>query len=211
MTMQKVKSYVFVAARAVSAASCGSVVRDGRSPVYMVIEQLTGSRGASTPGPYSGTLLSDVITNVTTGGSCSTTNPCPTIFNDFGRVSLRMQPKDIGTGTTPAPSPNNEITVSRYRVTYRRSDGRNTPGVDVPYAFDGAATGTIPSGGTLILDFELVRHIAKEEPPLAPLVSNPTIIATIAEISFFGRDQVGNEVTVTGQMLIQFGNFGDPS
>ena len=41
--------------------------------------------------------------------------------------------------------------------------------------------------------------------------SNPTIISTIAEISFFGRDQVGNEVTVTGQMLIQFGNFGDPS
>ena len=80
-----------------------------------------------------------------------------------------MQPKDIGTGTTPAPSPNNEITVTRYRVTYRRSDGRNTPGVDVPYAFDGAATGTIPSGGTLTLDFELVRHIAKEEPPLAPL------------------------------------------
>ena len=66
MTMQKVKSYVFVAAMAVSAASCGSVVRDGRSPVYMVIEQLSGSRGASTPGPYGGTLLSDVVTNVTT-------------------------------------------------------------------------------------------------------------------------------------------------
>jgi hypothetical protein len=63
----------------------------------------------------------------------------------------------------------------------------------------------------LTLDFELVRHIAKEEPPLAPLAHSPTIIATIAEISFFGRDQVGNEVTVTGQMLIQFGNFGDPS
>lgn len=211
MTMQKVKSYVFVAAMAVSAASCGSVVRDGRSPVYMVIEQLTGSRGATTPGAYGGTLLSDVVTNVTSGGSCSTTNPCPTIFNDLGRVVLRMQPKDIGVVTTPAPSPNNEITVTRYRVTYRRSDGRNTPGVDVPYAFDGAATGTIPSGGSLTLDFELVRHIAKEEPPLRQLASNPTIIATIAEISFFGRDQVGNEVTVTGQMLIQFGNFGDPS
>ena len=120
MTMQKVKSYVFVAAMAASAASCGSVVRDGRSPVYMVIEQLSGSRGASTPGPYGGTLLSDVVTNVTTGGACSTTNPCPTIFNDLGRVTLRMQPKDIGAVTTPAPSPNNEITVTRYRVTYRR-------------------------------------------------------------------------------------------
>jgi hypothetical protein len=214
MTMQKVKSFVLVAAVAASAASCGSVVRDGRSPVFMVIEQLMGSRGAQTPGAYGGTLLSDVVTNVTTGGSCSTTNPCPTIFNDLGRVVLRMAPKDIGpqtTGIVPAPSPNNEITVTRYRVTYRRADGRNTPGVDVPWAFDGAATGTIPSGGTLTLDFELVRHIAKEESPLAQLASNPTIIATIADIQFFGRDQVGNEVTVTGQMLIQFGNFGDPS
>ena len=30
-------------------------------------------------------------------------------------------------------------------------------GVDVPFGFDGAATGTVPSGGTLTLTFELVR------------------------------------------------------
>jgi hypothetical protein len=214
MTMQRVKSYLLLAAVAASAASCGDVVRDGRSPVYLVIDQLTASRGAPTPGPYTGTLLSDVVTNVTTGGGCSTSSPCPTIFNDFGRVALRMSPKDIGpqaTAIVPSPSPNNEVTINRYRVTYRRADGRNTPGVDVPWAFDGAATGTIPSGGTLALDFELVRHIAKEEAPLVLLASNPTIIGTITEITFYGRDQVGNEVTVTGTILIQFGNFGDPS
>ncbi len=76
-----------------------------------------------------------------------------------------MSPKDIGppTGTAPSPSPNNEVTINRYRVVFRRSDGRNTPGVDVPYGFDGAATGTIPSGGTLTLGFEIVRHVAKLE------------------------------------------------
>jgi hypothetical protein len=212
--MERVKSYLFLAALAAATTSCGSVVRDGRSPVYMVIESLTASRGAPTPGAYSGTLLSDVITMVTTGGSCSTTNPCPTIFNDNGRVTLRMSPKDIGpltTGVVPAPSPNNEVTVSRYRVTFRRADGRNTPGVDVPYAFDGAATGTIPSGGTLTLDFEIVRHIAKVEAPLVFLAENLNVLSTIAEVTFYGRDQVGNEVNVTGQILISFANHGDPS
>ena len=213
MTMQRVKSYVLLAAVAASAASCGDVVRDGRSPVYLVIDQLTASRGAPTPGAYTGTLLSDVVTNVTTGGGCSTSSPCPTIYNDFGRVSLRMSPKDIGpqTGTVPSPSPNNEVTINRYRVTFQRSDGRNTPGVDVPYGFDGAATGTIPSGGTLTLDFELVRHVAKLEAPLVYLATNLNVISTIAEVTFYGRDQVGNEVNVTGHILINFANHGDPS
>jgi hypothetical protein len=213
MTMQRVKSYVLLAAVAASAASCGDVVRDGRSPVYLVIDQLTASRGAPTPGAYTGTLLSDVVTNVTTGGGCSTSSPCPTIYNDFGRVSLRMSPKDIGpqTGTVPSPSPNNEVTINRYRVAFQRSDGRNTPGVDVPYGFDGAATGTIPSGGTLTLDFEIVRHVAKLEAPLVYLATNLNVISTIAEVTFYGRDQVGNEVNVTGHILINFANHGDPS
>ena len=214
MKMRRAKSYAFLAAIAASAVGCGDVIRDGRSPVYMVIDSLLASRGAPTPGAYSGTLLSDVVTLVTTGGSCSTTSPCPTIFNDMARVTLRMSPKDIGpqaTAVVPSPSPNNEITVSRYRVVFRRSDGRNAPGVDVPYGFDGAATGTIPSGGTLTLDFELVRHIAKLESPLVYLAENLNVISTIAEITFYGRDQVGNEVNVTGQMLINFANHGDPS
>src|SRR5436190_14716978 len=108
MKMQRVKHYVLMAAVAASTVSCGDVVRDGRAPVYLVIDQLLASRGAPTPGAYSGTLLSDVVTNVTTGGGCSTSNPCPTIFNDLGRVTLRMSPKDIGATTVPAPSPNNE-------------------------------------------------------------------------------------------------------
>lgn len=210
--MPKVKRVVVIAALAAVSASCGSVVRDGRSPVYLVIDQLLASRGAPTPGQYSGTLLSDVVTNVTTGGGCTTSNPCPTIFNDLGRVTIRMSPKDIGPGATAAaPSLNNEVTITRYRVVFRRSDGRNTPGVDVPYGFDGAATGTVPVGGALILDFELVRHIAKAEAPLVYLTSNLNVISTIADVSFYGRDQVGNEVSVTGQILINFANHGDPS
>jgi len=94
-------------------------------------------------------------------------------------------------------------------VEYIRADGRNTPGVDVPYAFDSALTGTIPAGGTVTLGFELVRSAAKLESPLVQLKTSPNIINVIARVTFYGADRVGNNVTVMGQIGIEFGNFGD--
>jgi len=79
----------------------------------------------------------------------------------------------------------------------------------VPYSFDGAATGTIPAGGSLTLGFDLVRNVAKQESPLAQLRTSPNIITSIALVTFYGRDRVGNNVSVTGQIQIDFGNFGD--
>jgi hypothetical protein len=35
------------------------------------------------------------------------------------------------------------------------------------------------------------------------------IITTIAEVTFWGRDQNGNEVTVSGNITVNFGDFGD--
>ena len=37
------------------------------------------------------------------------------------------------------------------------------------------------------------------------------MISTIAEVTFYGRDQAGNEISVTGLLSINFGDFGDPS
>jgi hypothetical protein len=207
--MRTLKGLAGVAAIAAS-VSCGDVVRQGRSPVYLVINTLTASSGGATAGTQGGTLHSDVLTNVTTPAPCTVANPCPTIFSDSGAVVLRISLRDIGTTVTPTvPSPNNEVTINRYHVAYRRADGRNTQGLDVPYAFDGAVTGTVPTGGTLSLGFEIVRHVAKQESPLVQLANSPTVISTIADVSFYGADQVGNEVSVTGSILIDFGNFGD--
>jgi hypothetical protein len=191
--------------------ACREVVREGRAPVFLVIDSLQGARGAAgSAGELAGTLASDVITNVTSPEPCSAKTPCPTVFADRGQVVLRLALKDIGPAAAPAaPSTNNEVTINRYRVAYRRSDGRNAPGVDVPFAFDGAATGTVPAGGTLTLTFELVRVVAKEEPPLVQLVTGPSFITTIADVTFYGSDRVGNEVAVTGSIQIDFGNFGD--
>jgi hypothetical protein len=173
----------------------------------LVIDRLTGVRSGS--GTPTSVLLSDVVVLVT-APPCSVLAPCTTIFNDPGQVTLRLVPKNVLLAGTPlGPTTNSDVTISRYRVSYRRADGRNAPGVDVPHGFDGAATGTLSVGGSLTLGFELVRHIAKQESPLVQLSNSPTIIVTIADVSFYGRDVVGNEISVTGSIQVDFGNFGD--
>jgi hypothetical protein len=210
MRMQTVNRFVLLGVLTAATASCGDVARQGRAPVFLVIDRLEASRGGPNEGIFVGTLFSDVITNVTTPAPCTESAPCPTVFADSGRVTFRLVPKDLGSPTVPSVlSTNNEVTIQRYRVAYRRADGRNTPGVDVPYGFDGGVTGTVPSTGSVALTFELVRHVAKSEAPLVSLKINPVIIATIAEVTFYGVDRVGNEVNASGTLLIEFGNFGD--
>jgi hypothetical protein len=189
-----------IVALTIAASSCGSTVREGSGTSFLMISSLQAASGA-TPAQFAGNLLSDVITVV---------DDVPTIFNDVGTVTFALGLKDPGTGTSPnLPTQNQFITVDRYRVRYVRADGRNTPGVDVPYGFDGAFTATvITDGGSG--SFELVRHIAKQESPLRALQGSAVIISTIAEITFFGHDQTGRETSVTGRISVDFGNFGDP-
>jgi hypothetical protein len=206
INMRSVAKVLLSAALAALSASCGDVVRQGRSPSMLVVNQLTGSsgggRGANTP---SGTLYSDVQVLVTSPPPCSATNRCPTVFSDSGQATLSLAMKDAAI----APTSNNQITINRYRVEYTRADGRNRPGVDVPYSFDGAVTGTVAGSAASTLNFELVRHVAKEEAPLVQLVISAQIVSSIAHVTFYGRDAVGNDVSVTGSILIEFGNFGD--
>jgi hypothetical protein len=208
--MRHISRFVAAAAVAASSVSCGDVVRDGKSPMFLVVDQLQARRGGGTVVTLGGFLHSDVQTLVSAPAPCSAESPCATIFNDVGQVTLRIVSKDVGNAIVqPTPSTNNEVTIRGFHITYKRSDGRNTPGVDVPYAWDGSATGTVPLGGTLVLSFEIVRHVAKQEAPLAVLVNSAVIITTTAEITFFGQDRVGNEISVTGSIQVDFGNFGD--
>ncbi len=135
------------------------------------------------------------------------TTPVATFYNDVATAEFRVEAKNPTAQTTEI----NAVTIRRYRVVFRRSDGRNTPGVDVPYGFDGAATTTISPGGTGSVSFDLIRHQAKLEPPLRNLAGFGGLgfISTIAEITFYGYDQNGNELAVTGSMDVQFGDFAD--
>jgi hypothetical protein len=193
-------------------SGCASeFARDAKAPARLVIVSLQGASGA-TPNEMTTVMHSDVITLVTTGGGCTTDNPCPTTFGDPGSVELRLQLRDIGNPASPSsPSALNAVTISRYHVEYRRADGRNTQGVDVPFAFDGAATFTVPSDGSITAGFSLVRNVAKAEAPLVALTNGGTLITTIAYVTFYGRDLAGNDVSVMGTIEVTFGNFGDPS
>ena len=203
--MRTAHRLLLLAALTVAGVSCGDVVRDSRGPVYIVIDSLQAARSPGTT--FSTFLLSDVLTLVTSGGTCSTVNPCPTYFNDVGQVTMHLAPKDI---TALAPSSNNQVTIKSYHVAYTRADGNNTQGVGVPYAFDGAVTATLPVSGPVTIGFELVRNDAKIEPPLVQLVTTGTFVTMLANVTFYGADLVGNAVSVTGTIQIDFGNFADP-
>ena len=199
--LSKVTRLAAVVLVAVTTASCGGdLLRTGRAPVYLTIMRLTASPGGAAT--FVDNLLSDVAT---VNGA---------IFNDLGRATMRLDLKDQSgaiTGRAAPTTPIQSVTITRYRVTFRRADGRNTPGVDVPFGFDGATTVTLTVGGTADVTFDIVRHANKAEPPLRQLrgLGGQLIIATVAEIQFFGRDQNGNEVTVVGLMDVTFGDFPD--
>ncbi len=181
---------------ALTAAGCSETVRTGQSSAFMILDRLEGASGAETSSTFTGVLRSDVMTK---GG----------VFEDNGRVVLRLALKDV-TGPT-GPTTNNQITINRYRVDFRRTDGRNTPGVDVPYGFDGAVGVTVTDQQTQAV-FSLVRAQAKLEAPLVTLRGGggAMLISTIADVTFFGADQTGRDVTVTGSISVNFADWADP-
>ena len=195
----------------VHASGCGDVVRTGRAPVVLVINRLEGASGAE-PARFSSVLHSDVETLVerSAGGVEAS---IPTVFADGGQAELRLVRKDTGPPESPAaPTDSNAVTITRYRVSYRRTDGRNVPGVDVPYAFEGAATVTIDGSGPSVLGMELVRIQAKQEPPLRNLRGDggALAISVIADVAFYGHDVVGHEISAAGALSVVFADWADP-
>jgi hypothetical protein len=190
---------------------CTSAQLQGESTVYVIVQQIVAASGA-TPAQFSGTLASDVQTLVkqTVDGK---EIKVPTIFEDDGRVTLQLALKDPGSTSTPnTPSTTNAVTFTRYHVTFVRADGRNTPGVDVPYPFDGGMTVSVTPGNVSIGQFVLVRAQSKAESPLLALVGGggAVSIATIAQLTFYGTDQAGRAVTATGNINVIFDDWGDP-
>ena len=183
----------------VATVSCGDLTRQGTASSYLIITSLEGASGAA-PETFANNVVSDVVTVV---------NDSPTVFNDLGRVSFQLAMKDPGAAGSPTvPTSANWITVDRYRVTYMRTDGRNTPGVDVPYPFDSGLTVTVSDASSA--GFMLVRNQAKQEVPLVQLQNNGILLSMIAEVTFYGHDQTGRSVSVSGRIGINFGNFADP-
>ena len=188
------RTAALAAAVLIGCVSCGDVVRDSRSPVLVTVTNLSPA-----------VLLSDVIKNVTSPAPCSSTTPCPTVLSDNATAQITASMKNVGV----SPTSNNQITINRYHVDFTRADGRCVEGVDVPRGFDGAVTASIPANGSASVPFELVRHLSKSESPLVQLINSSNVLATIAVVTFYGTDAVGNVVSAVGQVTVNFGNFGD--
>lgn len=191
-------------------AGCTKTQLEGTSSAYLIINSLDGASGAKAA-EFGGTLKSDVLTKVkvTVEGKEQTVD---TVFEDIGRIKFQLALKDPGSTASPTkPSTTNFITITRYHVTFVRTDGRNTPGVDVPYGFDGAMTVTVGEGEAEGF-FTMVRIQAKQEAPLKALVNGggAYTISTIADVTFYGTDQAGHLVSVTGRMSVNFADWGDP-
>jgi hypothetical protein len=196
-------TFALLTALSMAAAGCG-VAEQGRAPVVVRIDSLEGASGGATTGTFGGYLHSDVQ-NVITVNNVQT----PTRFSDVGRVTMTLVLRDPGSpGVANTPSELNAVTMSHYRVVYRRTDGRNQQGVDVPYAFDSGMTITVSPTGQGQQTFDLVRVSAKFEAPLAALVVNGQALDVIADITFYGKDMHNNDVAVTGSIGITFANYG---
>ena len=176
---------------------CTSQQMEGSSSSYLIVDALNGSRGDQDD--FSGQLESDVIS--TTG-----------VVSDVGQVDLRLGLKDPGSTTSPAtPTSANFVTITRYHVKYVRTDGRNTQGVDVPFEFDGGASVTVRDTAAIsTLVITLVRAQAKLEAPLLALRNQggQVILTTIAEVTLFGKDQAGRDVSVKAKINVTFADFG---
>jgi hypothetical protein len=196
-TGMKRGALVAIGTLALSACNPDFVTRD-ESQVILRITNIEAEAGGGGAGSGVGTVLNS---DVSTGGS---------IFNDNATLTVDTIVKNRN--LTDA-GPLNDVILQRYEVTYFRSDGRNTPGVDVPVAISGPLDAIVHSQDETNTDVAIVivRHQAKVEPPLRNLTSGggAFVLTCIAEITIHGTTTNGKGVTATGRLQINFADFAD--
>jgi hypothetical protein len=186
---------------------CTEVEDESRAASLLIVEEIIGEPGGE--GEERGTpLLSDTCDNDL--DEPQDPDLC-TVFNDNAEIQLSNEFLQVGPGAGFDPSFLNDIIIERYRVDYFRPNGRNTPGVDVPFSIDGALSLRVPVNQTATATILVVRHTAKREPPLAELDigSSEAVLTANARITLFGRDVAGRTVQATGFLEIHFANYGE--
>jgi hypothetical protein len=185
--------------------ACTRVENDSRSGSLLTIDSVTGQVGDKNGNFQDSTpLLSD---------TCDNDNSQPqdpdlcTVVNDNAIITFSNQLLLGGTSGTAFQ----DIIVNRYRVDYFRPNGRNVPGVDVPYGIDGTMNVRVVAGGSSTGTIVIVRHEAKREPPLAELDNGQSedVLTANAQIRCFGQDVAGHTVSATGYLEIHFANYGE--
>ncbi len=175
--------------------SCNPLEDDSTSSSMLLILDITGTT-------IDGDAVSFHQSDVVTAGA---------VHADTATVTLQaklLNPEPL----VPQASQYTSIVVTRYVISYSRSDGQNTPGVDVPYSFEGSLSTLIEIDATVDISFVIVREAAKLESPLFDLRGggDEVVIQVTATIDFYGHDLVNNAVKATGSLTIFFADYVDP-
>ncbi|MCX6556311.1 MAG: hypothetical protein NTW95_02605 [Candidatus Aminicenantes bacterium] len=177
-------------------AACNAVENDSTSGSMLEIVSLTGKDLEGKEG--STTVFSDVIFN----GS---------IINDNGSAEVKAAPLDPFLPDTEITS-YMSVMVDQIDVEFRRTDGRNIEGVDVPYHFTQPVSMLVSLAASVKIPFVLIRHVAKLEAPLLALrdQSQEFFLELVAVVTIHGKDLGGHRVApVTGYITVWCGNFPD--
>lgn len=182
---------------AVLLAGCNKLENDSTSGSMLQIVSLTGNDLNGKAG--STTVFSDVET----GGS---------IFNDSAVAAVMSRPIDP-LGDPANLTPYMDVLVDQIDVSFKRTDGRNQEGVDVPMHFTQPMSMLATIGKTTLIPFMLIRHAAKLEAPLLALnlpENQGKILELVAVVTIHGKDMGGNRVVpVTGYVPVWCSNFAD--
>jgi hypothetical protein len=182
----------------IGAVACNPVEKESQSASRLILDSLTG---VDVEGNEAGYLNSDVV-----------------LINSAGGWSWRA---DVATATfsvipyDPQPlldtSPYYDVQLTRYTVSFTRNDGRNVPGRDVPYPFEGEIGLRIGVNQTGTIAFIIVREVAKQEMPLLGLYQANVgdVLNMTARIEFFGHDLAGRTVKASGTLPVYFANYAD--
>jgi len=191
---------ILALAGAIAASGCSTpdAADQDESNIILLVNEVALSAGGGA-GADSAFLLSDVVRVVDPAG----------VFNDNAIITLESVPKNQNPGLTL--SSYDTVALERYTVRYFRSDGRNGEGTDIPYSFQGALAGAVSPGGETDVALIVVRHQAKQEPPLNRLQGGggADILTCFAEVSIYGKTLAGDVVTARATVSITFADFGD--
>jgi hypothetical protein len=189
-----------LAAAALAGLACNAIENSTQSASLLTVAAITGLDLSNKDSNFT---QSDVLyTDPTTGVS--------TITDDVAKATLAvstLDPNPVG-GT----SQYNDIQLDKYVVSYTRTDGRNSQGVDVPYTYEQALSQIIKVGQSATVSIIIVRASAKQEPPLISLRAGATrgeILYTNARIDFYGHDLAGKTVHATGYLPVEFADFAN--
>ncbi|MBE0460333.1 MAG: hypothetical protein IBX60_01680 [Candidatus Aminicenantes bacterium] len=179
--------------------SCNPIENESQSSSLLIVESLTGT---DIEGNEVNLLQSDVLkVDSSTGNTYITADIAKAI------LSAKLLQPDSPVG----PSHYNNIMVTRYFVSYSRSDGKNKEGVDVPYSFEGSLSTLVEIDSSTNVSFVIVREVAKAEPPLVNLTEGrgEGVLQVTAKVEFYGHDMTNHNVKATGYLTIFFGNYID--